>query len=465
MFKRILVANRGEIAQRIIRSCTEMGIESVAVYSKADANESYLGLATESVCIGDAPAAESYLNAQRIIMVAQLKGCDAIHPGYGFLSENAAFARMCQDSGITFIGPSPEVIEKLGEKSAARDFMAAQGVPTVPGSDGIVTSVDEVLSIAEAIGYPILMKASAGGGGRGMRRADSPEDVTRLFPAAQAEAKACFGDDSMYVEKLVLNPKHVEVQVLADTQGNVVHLGERDCSVQRRNQKIMEESPCSRLSDELREKMGSIAVEAAKAVGYVNAGTVEFLLDQDNNFYFIEMNTRIQVEHPVTEMVYGVDLVHEQIRIAFGLPLRFGQQDLHMNGHAIECRITAEDPQNNFMPCPGTVNFVHFPAGCGTRVDSALYSGSTLTPYYDSMIAKIVVWAPTRLEAIRRMRRCLAETVIEGVKTNLDFNLFILFHGEYLTGNYDTGFIAKNDQEILGLAAQANKIKKESARS
>ena len=458
MFKRVLVANRGEIAQRIIRCCLDMGIECVAAYSKADENELYVPFATESICIGDAPAVDSYLNKERIISAALCTGCDAIHPGYGFLSENAEFARMCEAYGVKFIGPPADVIEKMGVKAAARELMVAAGVPVVPGSDGAVADADEAREVADRIGYPVLIKASAGGGGRGMRRAYSAEEIAPMFDQARAEAIACFGDGELYVEKLVENPKHVEVQVFADTRGNVVHLGERDCSIQRKNQKMIEESPCTRITPELRERMGADAVKAARAAGYVNAGTVEFVMDADNNYYFIEMNTRIQVEHPITEMLFGIDLVREQIRVAAGLSLGFKQERIHPRGHAIECRINAEDPSNGFAPSPGKVDLVHLPSGNGARVDSTLYSGCEVSPFYDSLIAKVIVWAPTRLEAVRKMRRCLEETVVSGIDTTLEFDLFILFHGQFLRGNYNTGFIDEYMGDLLDLEKQTTEI-------
>ncbi len=458
MFKRVLVANRGEIAQRVIRCCIEMDVECIAAYSKADENEIYVPFATDSICIGAAPAKDSYLNIDHIISAALATGCDAVHPGYGFLSENAEFARRCEENGIKFIGPPAEVIEKLGVKQTARELMMANGVPVVPGSASTVESAEEAARIAEQIGYPVLVKASAGGGGRGMRRADGPDDIADAFDQARSEAISCFGNGDVYVEKLILNPKHVEIQVFADTRGNCIHLGERDCSIQRKNQKMVEETPCARLTPEVREAMGQTAVRAARAAGYVNAGTVEFVVDENLNFYFIEMNTRIQVEHPITEMVYAVDLVREQIRIAAGLPLSYRQEELHPSGHAIECRVNAESPARGFAPCPGRITLAYLPSGNGTRVDSAIYDGYDVSPYYDSLIAKIVVWAPTRLEAVRKMRRCLEETAIEGIDTNVDFELFIMYHGVFLRGNYNTGFIDQCIGEILDLEKRAAEI-------
>ena len=449
MFKRVLIANRGEIAVRVIRACEELGVETVAVYSTADADSLHVQLATQAVCIGPAKAAESYLNPIALLTAAVESGCDAIHPGYGFLSENAEFADLCVKSGLTFIGPSGHIIRRMGNKAAARELMQRSGVPVVPGSDGPVPDAETAAALAEEIGYPVLIKASAGGGGRGMRRVDRPEDLRALFEEARAEAVACFGDGELYLEKLILSPKHIEFQILADTHGNVVHLGERDCSIQRKNQKLMEESPSKALTPELRQAMGEAAVAAARAAGYVNAGTIEFVLDREGRFYFIEMNTRIQVEHPVTEAVTGLDLVREQLRIAAGLPLSVQQEDIRLTGHAIECRINAEDPIRGFCPCPGQTEFLHLPGGPGVRVDTLLYNGYAVSPYYDSLVAKVIVHAPTRLEAIRRMRRCLAELVIEGYCTTADFCNLILHHPDFIRGRYDTGFLAQNQEELL----------------
>ena len=450
MLKRVLIANRGEIALRVLRACREMGIETVAVYSQADAEALHVQLAGQAVCIGPAKAADSYLNQTALLTVAKSTGCDGLHPGYGFLSENADFADACAREGITFIGPSGDAIRKAGSKSAARDLMRAAGVPVTPGSDGPVTSVEDALTAAEAVGYPVLLKASAGGGGRGIRRCDRPEDLAAAYAEAKAEAQACFGNDEMYLEKLVLRPRHIEFQVLADQFGHVIHLGDRDCSVQRRNQKLIEEAPAWCLTPALREKMGEAAVKAARAVGYENAGTVEFLLDADmEHFYFMEMNTRIQVEHGVTELVTGVDLVRQQLRIASGLPLRLRQEDIHLNGHAIECRINAEDPAQDFRPCPGKVDFLHFPGGPGVRVDSCLYSGCTLSPYYDSMAAKVLAHGDTRMEAIRRMRRCLEEFTLEGFPTNAELSYQILYHPSFILGACTTAFLDENLRLLL----------------
>ena len=450
MLKRVLIANRGEIALRVLRACREMGIETVAVYSQADAEALHVQLAGRAVCIGPAKAADSYLNQTALLTVAKSTGCDGLHPGYGFLSENADFADACAREGITFIGPSGDAIRKAGSKSAARDLMRAAGVPVTPGSDGPVTSVEDALTAAEAVGYPVLLKASAGGGGRGIRRCDRPEDLAAAYAEAKAEAQACFGNDEMYLEKLVLRPRHIEFQVLADRFGHVIHLGDRDCSVQRRNQKLIEEAPAWCLTPALREKMGEAAVKAARAVGYENAGTVEFLLDADmEHFYFMEMNTRIQVEHGVTELVTGVDLVRQQLRIASGLPLRLRQEDIHLNGHAIECRINAEDPAQDFRPCPGKVDFLHFPGGPGVRVDSCLYSGCALSPYYDSMAAKVLAHGDTRMEAIRRMRRCLEEFTLEGFPTNAELSYQILYHPSFILGACTTAFLDENLRLLL----------------
>ena len=450
MLKRVLIANRGEIALRVLRACREMDIETVAVYSEADAEALHVQLATQSVCIGPARAADSYLNQDALLTVAQATGCDGVHPGYGFLSENADFADACARAGLTFIGPSGDTIRKAGSKSAARDIMRAAGVPVTPGSDGPVASVEKALAAAETVGYPVLLKASAGGGGRGIRRCDSAAALPSAYAEAKAEAKACFGDDEMYLEKLVLRPRHIEFQVLADRQGNVVHLGDRDCSIQRRNQKLIEEAPARCLTQSLREAMGQAAVRAAKAVGYEGAGTVEFLLDADGeHFYFMEMNTRIQVEHGITELVTGVDLVRQQLRIASGLSLDMEQSDIRLTGHAIECRINAENPGANFAPCPGRVEFVHFPGGAGVRVDSCLYNGCELSPWYDSLAAKLMVHAPTRLEAIRKMRRALEEFTLEGFPTNAELSYQIMYHPVFVRGGCTTAFLDEHLPELL----------------
>ncbi len=441
MFKKILIANRGEIALRIIRTCMEMNIDTVAVYSTADADALHAKLATEAICIGPERSSDSYLNMNAIIAAAEATGCDAIHPGYGFLSENAEFADLCEENGIAFIGPTGDIIRKLGDKSAARQLMMQAGVPVVPGSKGALASVEEGIALADEIGYPVLIKASAGGGGRGMRRVFDPKDFRRMYEEAGSEAEACFGNGELYLEKLVIEPKHIEFQILADNKGNVIHLGERDCSIQRRNQKLIEETPSRALTPELRERMGEAAVKAAKAGGYRSAGTVEFVLGKDGGFYFIEMNTRIQVEHPITEMITGIDIVREQIRIAAGLTLESTQDDIKFEGHAIECRINAEDPANGFRPCPGKIDFIHLPGGHGVRVDTALYNNCEISPYYDSLAAKIITFGKTRLEAIRIMRRALEELMIDGITTNESLSYLILHDPEFMRGEYDTGFI------------------------
>jgi acetyl-CoA carboxylase biotin carboxylase subunit len=410
------------------------------------------------LCIGPARAADSYLNQDAILSAALATHCDAIHPGYGFLSENPDFADRCIQSGLKYIGPSGDVIRKLGSKSAARTLAQNAGVPVVPGSDGAVKNVRQAKALAQQVGYPVLLKASAGGGGRGMRQASGPEDLERAFQEARAEAVACFGDGELYLEKLVLSPRHIEFQIMADQHGHVVHLGERDCSIQRRRQKLVEESPSKALTPALREEMGRAARTAAQAAGYVGAGTVEFVLSPDGQFYFIEMNTRIQVEHPVTELVTGVDLVKEQLRVASGLPLSFTQDALKVSGHAIECRINAEDPERDFLPCPGTTTFLHLPGGPGVRVDTALYTGYEVPPYYDSLAAKVLVHAPTRLEAIRRMRRALEELIIEGYPTNASLAHLIMHDPEFVRGQYDTSFLDKNLDRLLELARTCDRL-------
>lgn len=443
MIKKVLIANRGEIAVRIIRACREMGIETVAVYSEADREALHTKLADEAVCIGPAASSESYLSMDRIISATIVTGADAIHPGFGFLSENAKFAELCERCHITFIGPKAKVIASLGNKQEARNTMITAGVPVIPGSGKSVCEVMEGAEMADRIGYPVIIKAALGGGGKGMRTAYSPEEFEQSFQTAQKEAQMAFGDGTMYIEHYVENPRHIEFQILADHYGNVIHLGERDCSIQRNHQKMIEESPSVALSEELREKMGKAAVKAAKAAGYVNAGTIEFLLDKNGSFYFMEMNTRIQVEHPVTEWVTGIDLVKEQIRIASGEKLSYTQEEVRLDGHAIECRINAENPEKGFRPSPGTITDMYLPGGKGIRIDSAVYSGYCIPPYYDSMIAKLIVWAENRQEAIRKMQSALGETVIEGIDTNIDYQYEILNHPDYLSGNVDVGFIQK----------------------
>lgn len=441
MFQKILIANRGEIAVRIIRACREMGILSVAVYSEADRDALHTQLADEAVCIGKAPSSDSYLNMERILSAAIATKAQAIHPGFGFLSENEHFADMCENCGIVFIGPSGELIGKMGNKSQARKTMMEAGVPVVPGTKEPVFTPEEGAKIAAEIGYPVMIKASSGGGGKGMRIAIDPENFETNFKLAQQESVNSFGDDTMYIEKYIEEPRHIEFQILADKFGNVIQLGERDCSIQRRHQKMIEESPCAVMDEELRKRMGDTAVLAAKAANYENAGTIEFLLDKHKNFYFMEMNTRIQVEHPVTEMVTGIDLVKEQIRIAAGEHLRIRQEDVVLRGHAIECRINAENPEKNFMPCPGTVEELHFPGGNGVRIESALYNGYTIPAYYDSMVAKVIVHGENRMDAIRKMQSALGEVVVEGIVTNLDFEYDILNHPVFVSGKTNTHFI------------------------
>ena len=439
MFNKILIANRGEIAVRIIRACREMGIRTVAVYSEADKDCLHTLLADEAICIGPAPSSQSYLNMERILSATVAMKADAIHPGFGFLSENARFAKLCQQCNITFIGPSAEIINRMGNKSEARNTMMQAGVPVVPGSKEPVYTAEAGLAMAKEIGFPVMIKASSGGGGKGMRISRSEEDFTEHFNAAQLESVKGFSDDTMYIEK----PRHVEFQIMGDKFGHVVHLGERDCSIQRRHQKVMEESPCEVISPELRKKMGEVAVKAAKAVNYENAGTIEFLLDKDKNFYFMEMNTRIQVEHPVTEMVSGIDLIKEQIRVAAGEPLSVSQEDIQIKGHAIECRINAENPKKHFMPCPGRITNVHIPGGNGVRVDTHIYNDYKVPANYDSMLMKLIVYDKDRASAIAKMRSALGEVIIEGIETNIDFQYEILENEAFQKGDTDTGFIEK----------------------
>ena len=443
MFNKILIANRGEIAVRIIRACREMGIRTVAVYSEADKDCLHTLLADEAICIGPAPSSQSYLNMERILSATVAMKADAIHPGFGFLSENARFAKLCQQCNITFIGPSAEIINRMGNKSEARNTMMQAGVPVVPGSKEPVYTAEDGLAMAKEIGFPVMIKASSGGGGKGMRISRSEEDFTEHFNAAQLESVKGFSDDTMYIEKYIEKPRHVEFQIMGDKFGHVVHLGERDCSIQRRHQKVMEESPCEVISPELRKKMGEVAVKAAKAVNYENAGTIEFLLDKDKNFYFMEMNTRIQVEHPVTEMVSGIDLIKEQIRVAAGEPLSVSQEDIQIKGHAIECRINAENPKKHFMPCPGRITNVHIPGGNGVRVDTHLYNDYKVPANYDSMLMKLIVYDKDRASAIAKMRSALGEVIIEGIETNIDFQYEILENEAFQKGDTDTGFIEK----------------------
>lgn len=442
MFEKILIANRGEIAVRIIRACREMGIKTVAVYSEADRDSLHTLLADEAICIGPAASGQSYLNIERILAATVAMKAEAIHPGFGFLSENARFAELCEKCSIAFIGPSAEIISRMGNKSEARKTMIEAGVPVVPGSKEPVHTAEEALEMAKAIGFPVMIKASSGGGGKGMRVSWSEADFTSNFQNAQMESIKGFSDDTMYLERYVEKPRHIEFQIMADKYGNVVHLGERDCSIQRRHQKVLEESPSVAISEELRREMGETAVRAAKAVGYENAGTIEFLLDKNKNFYFMEMNTRIQVEHPVTEFVSGIDLIKEQIRVAAGEHLSVSQEDIHIQGHAIECRINAENPSRNFMPCPGLISNVHFPGGNGVRVDTHIYNDYRVPANYDSMLMKLIVHGKDREEAIAKMRSALGELIIEGIDTNLDFQYEILSNPVYQDGHeIDTDFI------------------------
>ena len=443
MFNKILIANRGEIALRIIRACKEMGIKTVIAYSQADEDSLPVRLADQAVCIGSAPSSASYLLIERIISVGEICDVDAIHPGYGFLSENAHFAEVCKSCNITFIGPGAEQMRAMGDKSNARETMRKAGVPVTPGSHGVINTEEEALKEAHALKYPVIVKASAGGGGRGMRIAHNDPSLPQGFHAAKTEAERAFGDGEVYIEKYIENPRHIEVQILADSYGNVLHLGERDCSLQRRHQKLIEESPSPALSASLRKKMGEAAVKAAKAAKYVSAGTIEFLLGPNDQFYFMEMNTRVQVEHPVTEMITGVDIIKEQIRIAAGEKLSLTQKNVEFRGHAIECRINAENPYNNFSPCPGRIEFYNAPGGPGVRVDSHAYNGYRIPPHYDSMIGKLIVHGDTRAEAIAKCRRALSEYFIEGVKTTIPFEQFIIDTREFIEGHYDTGFIER----------------------
>lgn len=445
MFSKILIANRGEIALRIIRACREMGIKTVAVYSTADRNAMHAQIADEAVCIGSAATKDSYINTKAVIAACEVTGSKAIHPGFGFLSENSGFVRLCDKCGIKWIGPTAAAIDAMGDKANAKRTMKEAGVPVVPGSDGIVTSIDRARKIASEIGYPVMVKASAGGGGRGIRNIEDEGELEEKILEAKQEARQFFGNDDVYLEKLIINPKHIEIQLLADEHGNVVYLGERDCSCQRRNQKLLEESPAVIMTDDLRRKMGEAAVKAAKACGYTNAGTVEFLVDKDKNFYFMEMNTRIQVEHPVTEMVTGIDLIKEQIKIAAGKELGFTQAEVHLDGHAIECRVNAEDPSKGFRPCPGKIKSIHMPGGFGVRIDTAVYQGYEIPPYYDSMIAKVIVKGRDRNEAIQKMKVALSEFLIEGIVTNVDFQLNLLRDPDFEKGDFDIGFLNRKD--------------------
>ncbi|WAG57573.1 acetyl-CoA carboxylase biotin carboxylase subunit [Clostridium estertheticum] len=448
MFKKILIANRGEIAVRIIRACNEMGIQTVAVYSEVDKEALHTQMADEAICIGPAKSKDSYLNMQNILSATVLTGAEAIHPGYGFLSENSKFAQMCEECNIKYIGPNSQNIDNMGNKLKAREIMIKAGVPVVPGSDGEIASETDALESAEKIGYPVMIKASAGGGGRGIRVVSKVEDLASAFNTAKIEAETNFGDGTMYMEKFIEEPRHIEFQILADEHGNVVHLNERDCSIQRRNQKVIEEAPGAGMTQELRKQMGEVAIKAAKSINYKNAGTIEFLLDKYGKYYFMEMNTRIQVEHPITEMITGIDLVKAQIRIAAGQVLPYKQDDIKVIGHAIECRINAENPNKNFMPCPGVIKSLHIPGGYGVRVDSAAYQGYKIPPTYDSMIGKLIVHGKDRDEAICKMRRALGEFIIEGVDTNIDFQFKIVNNKDFIKGKFDTGFIGKQFKNI-----------------
>ena len=443
MLNKVLIANRGEIAVRIIRACREMNIKTVAIYSDIDKDSLHTKLADEAICVGSAAPAKSYLNVKNILEAANVTGADGIHPGFGFLSENAKFAKMCTESNIKFIGPSAEVINLMGNKTNAKQLMKDAGVPTVPGSDGKLNSLEEAKKVAKKVGYPVMLKASSGGGGKGIRLCNNEEELVNSYDIVKQEAKVSFNDDELYLEKCIVNPRHVEIQILADEYGNCIHLGERDCSLQRNNQKVLEESPSTVLDDTLRRKMGEAAIKAVKAAKYANAGTIEFLVDKDKNFYFMEMNTRIQVEHPVTEWVTGVDIVKEQLRIASGEKLGYTQKDIHFNGHSIECRINAENPYKNFRPSPGEIKELNLPGGNGVRIDTAVYTGYKIPPVYDSMIAKLIVHGKDRDEAIAKMKRALDECVIDGIDTNIDFLYKILENKNFQSGNFDTSFIKK----------------------
>lgn len=443
MLQKILIANRGEIAVRIIRACREMGIRTVAVYSEADKNSLHKTLADEAICIGPVASSKSYLNMKAILEAACLTGADSIHPGFGFLSENASFAKICNDMGIKFIGPSGDLINLLGNKSKAKETMKKAGVPVVPGSEGLIKNKEEAIELAEKIKYPVILKASAGGGGRGIRIAYSKEELEKSYDIVKQEAKISFGDDSIYLEKFIENPRHVEIQILADEHGNCIHLGERDCSIQRRNQKIIEETPSMAINDKTRKKMGQVAVKAVKEIGYTNVGTIEFLVDKNQDFYFMEMNTRVQVEHPITEMVTGIDIIKEQIKIASGQKMLLKQEDIKFTGHVMEARINAENSDKNFMPCPGKITGLHLPGGNGIRVDTAIYAGYTVPANYDAMIAKIIAQGKNREEAIAKLRSAIAELVVEGIDTNTDFILKILENENFKTNQYDTSFVEK----------------------
>jgi acetyl-CoA carboxylase biotin carboxylase subunit len=445
VFERVLIANRGEIAVRIIRACKQLGIETVAIYSDADQDALHVRLADAAVCVGSGPVARSYLNIPNIISAAVIAEVDAIHPGYGMLAERAHFAEICETHGMKFIGPAAQAIELMGDKALAKQTMQAAGVPVIPGFEGKIVGEEQAVTVAEEIGYPIMLKAAAGGGGKGMRIARNKAELLRVFASARAEAEAAFGSSEVYIEKLIENPRHIEIQLIADSFGNVVHLGERECSLQRRHQKVLEECPSPFVSEKLRRQMGEASVRGARAVNYTGVGTIEYLVDQEGHFYFMEMNTRIQVEHPVTEMVTGIDLVQEQIRVAAGEPLSFSQQDVRFTGHAIECRINAEDPYQGFLPSPGRLTFYHAPGGPGVRIDSAAFNGLVVPPYYDSLLAKLICHAPTRTEAIRRAQIALEEMVVEGVATTIPFHQALLENAAFLKGDISTDFLNKHD--------------------
>lgn len=443
MIRKVLIANRGEIAVRIIRACKELGIQTVAIYSEADKDAMHTQLADEAICVGKPKSKDSYLNESNIISAAVITKCNAIHPGFGFLSENAEFASICEECNIKFIGPSGKTISIMGDKARAREIMKNADVPVIPGSNGIVKSIEEAYIEAKEIGYPVMIKAALGGGGKGIRIVHKEDELENAYFTAKSEAKVNFGDDTIYIEKFIENPRHIEFQILGDEHGNIIHLGERDCTIQRRNQKVLEEAPSSILSDDLRIEMGRAAINAAKAVNYFNAGTIEFLVDKYSNFYFMEMNTRIQVEHPITEMITSIDIVKEQIKIASGECLSFSQDEVEIKGHAIECRINAENPRKGFIPSPGKIEFLNLPGGNGIRVDTAVYSGYTIPPTYDSMIAKLIAYGKNREEAINKMLRALDEFVIEGIDNNIDFQMDILNNEKFRLGDFDTSFISK----------------------
>ncbi|MCI8501497.1 MAG: acetyl-CoA carboxylase biotin carboxylase subunit [Oscillospiraceae bacterium] len=445
MLSKVLIANRGEIAVRIIRACRELGLRTVAVFSEADRGALHAQIADEAVCVGPAATKDSYLNISAILAACELTGADGIHPGFGFLSESPQFANACRRCGVAFVGPNAESIEMMGDKARAKDTMKKAGVPVVPGSDGVVKTLEEAYEIADGIGYPVMVKASAGGGGRGIRLVNDESGLENAIVAARQEALQFFGNGEVYLEKFIVNPRHIEIQILADQHGNVVHLGERDCSLQRRNQKVLEEAPSPVMTEKLRARMGEAAVRAAKACGYWNAGTVEFLVDSERNFYFMEMNTRIQVEHPVTELVTGIDLVKQQLLIAGGEPLPFRQEEIRLTGHAIECRVNAENPKLGFRPSPGKITALHLPGGPGVRIDSAVYQGCEITPYYDNMIAKLIAYAPDREQAIMKMKWALAEFLVEGVDTNIDFQLSLIRDPDFESADYDIGFLNRKD--------------------